>query len=65
MSKQPKSAIEQLLSPEKEPKKRQFSFYIDSDIYKEFMSICKKNNLSGSKVINAAMQDFISKYGKR
>ncbi len=65
MSKAPKSHIEQLLSPNKEPKKRQYSFYIDSEIYKTFMAICKKNNLSGSRVINAAMQDFISKYGDR
>ena len=63
MSDPPRSHIEQLLDPKKDTKKRQYSFYIDVELYKKFMSICKKKNLSGSRVINAAMRDFIAKYG--
>ena len=61
----PKSHVESLLEPLEKEKKRQYSFYIDVKVYKLFMSICKKHGLSGSKVVNAALKDFISKYGKR
>ena len=61
----PVSNVESLLQPLDKETKRQFSFYIDSKIYKLFMTICKKHKLSGSKVVNAALKDFIAKYGGR
>jgi hypothetical protein len=57
------SNIAKLLSPKKRDKKRQYSFYVDADLYKIFMSLCKKHRISGSKVISAFMKDFIDKYG--
>lgn len=58
------SNIAKLLSPKKRDKKRQYSFYVDADLYKTFMGLCKKHRISGSKVIGAFMKDFIDKYGK-
>jgi hypothetical protein len=60
-----KSHVESLLEPLEKEKKRQYSFYIDVQVYKAFMMICKKHGLSGSKVVNAALKDFIAKYGRR
>ena len=57
------SNIAKLLSPGKKDKKRQFSFYIDADLYKIFMTVCKEHRISGSKVVSAFMKDFLDKYG--
>ena len=59
----PLSHVEKLLDPGETEKKRQYSFYIDGKLYKKFMSVCKKNGLSGSAVISALMRDFVTKYG--
>lgn len=61
----PQSHVERLLEPGSSEKKRQYSFYIDGTLYKKFMSICKKNGLSGSAVVSALMRDFVTKYGSR
>lgn len=60
----PSSHIAQLLDDDDANKKRQYSFYIRDKLYQKFMHVCKKRNLSGSKVISALMKDFIDKYGK-
>ena len=60
-----KSHIERLIDPKKKIKKRQHSFYVDVEVYKRFVSICKKHGISGSAVVNAALKDFIVKYGDR
>jgi hypothetical protein len=57
------SNLAKLLSPKKRDNKRQFSFYVDAELYKVFMDLCKKHRISGSKVITAFMKDFINKYG--
>jgi hypothetical protein len=60
-----KSHVEQLLDPDEKGKKRQYSFYLDNDVYKVFMRLCKKHSISGSRVVNAALKDFVAKYGDR
>ncbi len=57
------SNLAKLLSPAKRDKKRQYSFYVDADLYKKFMDLCKQHQISGSKVISAFMKDFVDKYG--
>ncbi|MFK7824231.1 MAG: hypothetical protein AB8G05_08740 [Oligoflexales bacterium] len=57
------SNIARLLTPKKEAKKRQYSFYLNEKLYKAFMDTCKKRDISGSRVISAYMKDFLEKYG--
>ena len=65
MSDQPVSHISQLVEKDdKRLKKRQYSFYLRDALYKKFMEVCKKRELSGSKVIGAMMKDFIDNYDK-
>ena len=57
--------VEELLHPTVDERKKQYSFYIDERVYREFMAVCKDNGLSGSRAINAMMQDFVDKYRKK
>ena len=57
--------VGRLMTPKKEKKKKQYSFYLNEEIYKIFMESCKGREVSGSKVIEAYMRDFIEKYGKK
>ena len=57
--------VGRLMSPKKDKKKRQYSFYLNEEAYKSFMDACKKRGVSGSKVIEEYMRDFIEKYGKK
>ena len=57
------SNIARLIEGRTEKKKRQYSFYIDENLYKQFMKVCKHKDISGSRVVAAYMKDFIDKYG--
>lgn len=63
MANDDRSHLEQLLKPQKLNKKRQYSFYLDEKLYKDFMDLCKKRQISGSRVISASIKDFLEKYG--
>jgi hypothetical protein len=60
---QPQTHVDQLINPTVDDKKRQYTFYLDDAVYREFMEACKDRGLSGSKVVSALMKDFIAKYG--
>jgi glycerol-3-phosphate responsive antiterminator len=43
---------------EKKPKRYRTSFALDSAVYKRFLEVCKKANVSGAKIIEQFMKDF-------
>ena len=56
------SNIDKLL--EDDSKKKPYSFYIETDLYKKFMKTCNYKTVAGSKAISALMEDFIDTYGE-